>query len=135
MTTKEAIAKAPVGRVTRVPVGARNILTVKGKDPNYEYRVVTDKDDRVAQFLEAGYEIVADEAAEVGDKRAQAASSIGSQKHISVGGGDKAFLMKIKKEWFHEDQSAKQRRVAEQELSIKQKALDGNYGKIDISRD
>jgi hypothetical protein len=135
MAEKEAISKAPVGRVTRVPVGSRNVLTVKGKDPNYEYRIVTDKEDRVTQFLEAGYEIVADDAADVGDKRVQTASSIGSKKHISVGQGEKAFLMRIKKEWYQEDQLAKQRRVNEVESSIREKALDGTYGKLEITRD
>jgi len=135
MTQKEAIAKAPASRVSRIPVGARTILTVKGKDPNYEYRIVNDVEDRITQFLDAGYEIVADEAVKVGDGRVSQGSSIGSQKHLSVGQGTKAFVMRIKKEFFEEDQEAKQRRVNELESSIKQKALDGNYGKLEITRD
>lgn len=134
-TQKEAISKAPAGRVTRTPVGQRNILTVKGKDPNYEYRIVNDVEDRIAQFQDAGYELVPDEAVDVGDKRASQGSSIGSKKLFSVGQGVKAYVMRIKKEWFDEDQRAKQRQVDAQESSIKEKALDGTYGKLDITRD
>lgn len=135
MAEKEAISKAPVGRVTRTPVGQRNILTVKGKDPNYEYRIVNDVEDRIAQFQEAGYELVPDEAVDVGDKRVSQGTSVGSKKVFSVGQGTKAYVMRIKKEWYEEDQRAKQRRVDAQESSIREKALDGTYGKLDITRD
>lgn len=135
MTQKEAISKAPAGRVTRVPVSQRNILTVKGKDPNYEYRVVNDQDDRIAQFIEGGYELVEDESHDVGDKRVSQGTSVGSKKVFSVGQGTKAYLMRIKKEWYEEDQARKQKFVNSQEASIKEKALDGNYGSIEFKRD
>lgn len=130
----EALSKAPSGRVSRTPVGRRNILTVQGRDPNYHYRIVNDIDDRVAEFQEAGYEIVSREAVQVGDKRVNNASSLGSNKHISVGQGTKAFVMRIRKDWFDEDQAAKQAGVDEIERATKEKALNGTYGKIDISR-
>ncbi len=135
MTQKEAISKAPAGRVTRTPVSQRNILTVKGKDPNYEYRVVNDIDDRVAQFVEGGYELVDNESHDVGDKRVSQGTSVGSKKMFSVGQGTKAYLMRIKKEWYDEDQARKQKFVNQQEASIKEKALDGNYGSLEIKRD
>lgn len=134
MNQKEAISKAPSGRPTRTPVGQRNILTVKGKDPNYHYRIVNDLDDRIAQFLEAGYELVED-TVEVGDKRVNAASALGSKKNISVGQGTKAHVMRIKKEWYDEDEATKLRQVAEIERATKAKALDGTYGELKISRD
>lgn len=124
----------PQNRPQRIPVGQRNILTVKGKDPNYEYRIVNDIDDRVQQFKDAGYEIVADEDAKVGDKRVDSASSLGSGKAISVGQGTKAFLMRQRKEWYDEDQAAKLGHVAEIERATKEKALDGTYGKIEINK-
>jgi len=135
MAEKEAISKAPVGRVTRVPVSQRNVLTVKGKDPAYEYRVVNDIDDRIAQFLEGGYELVDKDSHDVGDKRVSQGTSVGSKKVFSVGQGVKGHLMRIPKELFQEDQAAKQRIVNLQEASIKEKALDGTYGKLEISRD
>jgi hypothetical protein len=135
MAEKESISKAPVSRVTRVPVSQRNILTVKGKDPNYEYRVVNDVDDRIAQFIEGGYELVPDESTDVGDKRLSQGTSVGSKKIFSVGQGTKGYLMRIKKEWYAEDQARKQGFVNQQEASIKEKALDGTYGKLEITRD
>ena len=125
----------PQNRPQRTPIGQRNVLTVKGKDPNYVYRIVNDKEDRIEQFKEAGYELVLDDAATVGDKRVDAASSPGSAKVIPVGGGTKAYVMRIKKEWFDEDQARKMAHVAEIERATKEKALDGTYGEIKISRD
>jgi hypothetical protein len=132
---KEAISKAPVSRVTRVPVSQRNILTVKGKDPAYEYRVVNDTEDRIAQFIDGGYELVDDNSTDVGDKRVSQGTAVSSKKIFSVGQGTKGYLMRIKKEWYQEDQEKKQEFVNMQEASIKEKALDGNYGKLDITRD
>lgn len=124
----------PSGRPTRTPMGRRNVLTVKGKDSNYHYRIVNDIDDRIAEFQEAGYELVADETVTVGDKRVDKASSPGSVKHISVGQGTKAYVMRIKKEWYEEDQAAKLAHVADIERSTKEKALDGHYGELTIER-
>jgi len=135
MSEKEAISKAPVSRVTRVPVSQRNVLTVKGKDPAYEYRVVNDIDDRIAQFLEGGYELVDKATHDVGDKRVSQGTSVGSKKMFSVGQGIKGHLMRIPKELYLEDQNVKQQFVNKQEASIKEKALDGNYGKIELTRD
>ena len=132
---KEAIAKAPSGRVQRTPIGTRNILTVKGKDPNYVYRHVNDIDDRISQFQEAGYELVQDESVQVGDKRVNSTSSLGSAKAVSVGQGTKAYLMRIKREWYEEDQARKLSNVAEIERATKDKALDGTYGDLKLSRD
>jgi hypothetical protein len=131
---KEAIAKAPRGRTRRTPIGTRNVLTVAGKDPNYVYRIVNDSGDRINEFLEAGYELVPEDSVKVGDKRVNKASSEGSNAQISVGQGQKAFVMRIRKEWYQEDQAAKQQRVDQLEATIKDKALDGTYGKLEISR-
>tara|TARA_R110000868_G_scaffold403088_1_gene679953 strand:- start:3734 stop:4141 length:408 start_codon:yes stop_codon:yes gene_type:complete len=134
--TKEAIAKAPAGRVTRTPVGTRNILTVKGKDPAYEYRIVNDVEDRITQFQEAGYEIVQSDSVDVGDKRAASGTSVGSAKSLSVGQGTKAFVMRIKKEWYDEDQRAKQKQIAATESAIKEPSLNGSdYGNVKVSRE
>lgn len=134
MSKEEAISKPPVGRVSRTPIGRRNILTVKGKDPNYVYRVVNDTGDRVQAFLDAGYELVKDQEVRVGDKRVDRTSAEGSISQLAVGQGVKAFVMRIKKEWYDEDQNSKQRYINEVEAATKAKALDGNYGNLEISR-
>jgi hypothetical protein len=132
---KEAIAKAPSGRTQRVPVGTRNVLTVAGKDANYAYRIINDSGDRVQEFMDAGYELVEASSVRVGDKRVNSGSSEGSKAQLSVGQGQKAFVVRIKKEWYEEDQQVKQRRVDDLEAATKAKALDGTYGKLEITRD
>jgi hypothetical protein len=107
---------------------------VAGKDPDYVYRIINDSGDRVQAFLDAGYELVKDEAVKVGDKRVNNASAMGTNSQVSVGQGVKGFVVRIKKEWYEEDQARKQGHVDDTERSIKEKALDGTYGKLEISR-
>lgn len=133
--TKEAIAKGPSGRVRRTPVGVRNVLTVGGKDPAYEYRIVNDTGDRVEQFKAAGYEVVSAKDVTVGDRRVNAASAEGTSATVSVGGGTKGVVMRIKKEWYEEDQQRKSENIAATEAATKADALKGTYGKLEIDRD
>ena len=132
---KEAIAKVPSGRTQRVPVGTRNVLTVAGKDPNYEYRIINDSGDRVQEFMDAGYELVEKDSVRVGDKRVNSATAEGTVSQVSVGQGQKGYIVRIKKEWYQEDQAKKQRQVNDQERATKEKALDGTYGKLEITRE
>ena len=132
--TKEAIAKAPERRVRRTPVGRRNVLTLTGKEPGYEYRYVNDIGDRVQQFLDAGYELVEAKNVQIGDSRIGRPSAEGSNAQASVGNGVKAFAMRIREDWYAEDQAAKQAHVKAIEDATKEKALDGTYGKLEISR-
>lgn len=132
---KEAIAKAPSGRVSRTPVGVRNVLTVKGKDPNYVYRVVNAVDDRVEVFEDAGYEVVKARDVSIGDKRVDKASPEGTASQASVGGGRKAVIMRIRRDWFEEDQDRKAKYIDSTEESMKADALkSGDYGKLEIGR-
>ena len=132
---KESIAKTPSGRVRRNPLMRRNVLTVSGKEDGYEYRIVNDKEDRVTQFTEQGYEIVSASKVQVGDKRVGKAAPEGSAMQMSVGNGEKAIVMRIRKDWYNEDQQSKQDYVAETERTTQQKALEGTYGKFETSRD
>jgi hypothetical protein len=43
--------------------------------------------------------------------------------------------MRIKREWYEEDQARKLSNVAEIERATKDKALDGTYGDLKLSRD
>lgn len=126
---KTTIAKAPRGRVRRTPVGTRSRLGVRNKDPKFVYRIVNDLDGRVDQFIEAGYEVCnGDET--IGDSRVNLPKKEGSPVSTSVGGGVKGVLMRIPKEWYEEDQQAKQEFVNEKESVITESASDGKYGKI-----
>ena len=114
--------------------GGRNILTVSGKDPAYEYRIVNDDGDRVSQFEEMGYEVVKDQNITVGDRRIANPTKEGSPVQISVGGGTKAYVMRIKKEWYDEDQAAKAKRIEESEKGMLQDArTQADYGKVSLA--
>ena len=131
----EASVKSKADRPKRTPInGRRSILSVKGKDPNYEYRIVNDVDTRIADFKERGYELVTDQGVTVGDKRVAIPTQEGSPVMVSVGQGTKAYLMRIKKEWYQEDQQEKQRQVNLTESQITAETQkDGNYGSIKIN--
>lgn len=134
--TKEAIVKSPSGRPTRTPVGRRNILSVKGQEPGYVYRIINDEDDRVEMFKEAGWEVVLNSDVSVGDKRVTQTSAVGSAATMSVGGGKKGVVVRIKQEWYDEDQKAKQRQIDELEGTLRRDAENGaDYGKFSINRD
>lgn len=131
--TKENLVKAPAQRVRRNPVEGRNKLKVRGTDPNYAYRIVNDIDDRINDFLDAGWEFDVDENIRVGDSRIDDISKLGKVRQVSVGGGKKAVLMRIRKEFYEDDQQAKQQIVDKSEQAMRPNP-DGQYGKIEVSR-
>lgn len=134
MSQKEAIAKAPATRVRRNPVGKRNVLTVAGKEPGYEYRFVNDIGDRVQEFLDNGWEIVEKKSVRIGDKRVGQTSGEGSAAMASVGHGTMAYVLRIREEWKKEDDADKQALVDASEAAMKEKALDGTYGSLEVTR-
>lgn len=140
--SREKAMQSPsrVGRPQRTPVSGRSVLTVKGKDPNYEYRFVNDTGDRVAAFQEGGWEPVPASEVRVGDVRVEAPSVEGSiaQASVSRQTREKAILMKIPKDLYDDDQKAKQAQIDQLEASTRQQALSTNElrtGKITIGPD
>lgn len=133
--TLETVAKKRTRK--RVPIsGARNILTVQGKEPGFEYRIVNDDGDRISTMEERGYEVVTDTSIKVGDRRIANPTQQGSPVRVSVGGGVQGVLMRIPKEWYEEDQAAKAAQVNELEATTKKEAqANSDYGKIKISKD
>jgi hypothetical protein len=132
--------QAPVAteRPKRTPINKRDILSIKGKEPGYHYRIVNDTGDRIATLQDAGYELVEAKDVRVGDKRINNAAPEGSLAQVSVGGGQKAFVMRIKEEWYHEDQQSKEAEVKKLEQSMLQQALAQNEihgGKLEITKD
>lgn len=132
--TTEKLVKTPERRVKRSPVEGRNRLAVKGKDPNYEYRIVNDTDDRVSDLLDQDWEIDLSENIRVGDGRIDDIARLGKARILSVGGGMKAIVMRKRKDWHDEDQQAKQEYVAKTEKAMRPDPNDGTYGKIDVTR-
>lgn len=116
--------------------GTRNVLTVSGKEPGFEYRIVNDDGDRISQFEEMGYEVVKDSSVKVGDRRIANPTKEGSPVQVSVGGGQKAYLMRIRKDWYDEAQADKAKYVDEIEKGmIKDTRNSADYGKITVGQE
>lgn len=114
--------------------GTRNVLTVSGKEPGYQYRVVNDVGDRIAQYEEMGYEVVLDSNVTVGDRRIANPTKEGSPVQTSVGNGMKAYVMRIRDEFYQEDRAAKDRHVDNLEKGMIKEAREGaDYGKVSVS--
>lgn len=126
----ESNSQGRAARTQRTPIAKRQILSVKGKEAGFQYRIVNDQGDRIQQFKDAGYELVKASDVQVGDKRVNKASPEGTMATVSVGKGDKAFIMRQKLEWYDEDQKAKESFLRQQEDTMKQSG--GDYGSIDI---
>lgn len=131
--TKENLTKAPERRVKRNPLGRKNVLTVVGQDPNYHYRVVNDTGDRINELMEIGWQIDTSEDIRVGDSRLEQHSKLGTVRRVSVGDGVYAVVMKIRRDWYNEDQAAKQEYVKSTETAMRPDS-DGGYGKVEVTR-
>lgn len=112
----------------------RNTLTFDNRDADYVYRVFNDVDNRLKKAEIAGYEYVRD-TEQLGDPTADSSTPLTSVVSKPVGGGKTGVLMRIKKEWYAEDQREKQRNIDKVEASLHQKAKeDGHYGSIKINK-
>lgn len=125
----------PKNRPDRVSFAKqRNTLTFGNRDDDYVYRVFNDVDGRLQKAETAGYEYVREDAP-LGDPTADGSTALGSVVSKPVGGGKNGVLMRIKREWYEEDQKEKQRSIDETESVLHQKAVeDGHYGKLKINR-
>ena len=137
MTTNTAkpndVKKPTPERRRRSPLaGARDILTVYDKDPNYVYRWVRNDEGRVQWFKERGYDVVT-AAHKVGEKAVDSGSQLGSAVTKFGGGSVTLVLMRIPREWYDEDQAAKEEAIAAVEATMK-KPGEGGYGSIQITR-
>lgn len=123
-------------RPRRTSVGQRNRLNLRDRDPNYQYRLVNANleadPDRVQSMIDLGYEIVpGSKAGSAGDAKVDTPSAIGSAGLISVGQGTKGVWMRIRKDWFQEDQAAKQAEIDATEQRTQKQGAD--YGKVEVS--
>lgn len=125
--------------------GARDILTVSNQDPNFVYRWVAEdpqRPGRVAKLQEYGYEVVTDDV-DVGQKAVDKNSKVGSAVTRLGGGGITLVLMRQRKEWWDEDQAAKQEKVDAIDATMREDVRSGRIpgskepgvgGKLDIKR-
>ncbi len=129
--TRESTKSA---RVARKPLTQRGPQAIAGdKNPEFEYRFVNDTGSRIQNFKAAGYEFVTGDDLIVGDNRVSDATDLGSAKRVISNDGTTSYLMRIKKEWYEEDQASKAAAIKEQEAAMKQEASAGMYGKLNIS--
>ena len=114
----------------RIPVGGpRNILTVADQDPNYVYRWVNSSlPGRLKRFEEGGYEIVPNAEVTIGDNVVDKGSMLGSATTRSGGGAVVLVLMRIPREWYEEDQAAKQAEIDDLEASMIEEVHKDRYG-------
>lgn len=127
-------AKVSSKRTERKSLFQRGPQSISGdKDPNFVYRFVNDTGSRVSNFQQAGYELVQDTELLVGDSRVFDPSDIGTGKKVTSNDGTVSYLMRIKKEWFDEDQAKKDAYTKETEAAMKKEASQGMYGSIKTS--
>jgi hypothetical protein len=134
--TKQANSTVASARPTRTPVTQRNRLAIRDKEDGFVYRIVNDIDDRVSGLQELGYELVSKESVgAVGNKKVDSATSVGSVAHFPVGQGVKAVVMRQKKEWYDQDQSAKQAEINALESTMRSDARKAaDYGTLDVTK-
>lgn len=114
----------------------RAILTVLNKDPDYEYRWANGNPDRLYRLKRAGYDEVTYGDLEVGEDSINAPSDERSNSVVTRPGGQGTtlVLLRIKREWYDEDQAKKQADIDERELQMVSEAKQGRYGKFTIER-
>jgi hypothetical protein len=122
-------------RPKRVPLGTRNVLTLGDhvKDPNYHYRFFNDQDNRIEDAKKAGYELVCTKKkVRVGDPGVGRETPVGTPI-TKTKGGVTQYLMRIKREWYEEDQRAKQKSITANERAMRQQPnKEGRYGEVKI---
>ena len=131
----QAAKRPDRSKTERTPLGQRNRLTYGNLEPGYNYRVITDKNDRLKLAQDGGYEFV-ESKEKLGDNRVAVATPMDSRVSTPVGNGTTGYLMRIKDEWFAEDQQAKEDHLKKTEEQIVPDPTQDQYGhglKDDIS--
>lgn len=130
------VTRADAGRKERLPLGIkRSKMAVKDKQDGYVYRWINDTVGRIQDAQNGGYEFVANAVVGEGDitNRNQ---SVGSDRVSRIVGKDDngnpttAYLMRIKQEWYKEDQGNKQKVLDDLDAALKRgqaKPVDNGY--------
>lgn len=117
MAQQSASKKRAARKSNRVPAGGpRQRLSVgdEYKDENYVYRWVNDESGNVQRYLDGGYELVENADMQVGDGDQDGGSPVDSTVSSHVGRtrystNGTAYLMRIRREYYEEDQEEKRR--------------------------
>ena len=148
MSENRAQNRVTENKVERVPVdGMRDIMTVRGRDPAYEYRWVADSDEkgsRIWKFKRGGWDLVKLDEEEakltIGQESVYKSKEDGTLCRLHTGDGAYSYLMRIKKEWYDEDQDNKAASIRETEAGIigeqssQGEANNGQYGSVKFEK-
>jgi hypothetical protein len=111
-------------RSTRVPLGVPRMKLAAPQIPGFKCRWINDEPGRLQNAEQGGYEFVREK-----ELKGEAGNTdLGEKVSRIVGKNDdsspkRAFLMKIKKSWYDEDQKAKRKPLDEIDKSIRQGKL------------
>jgi len=123
-------------RPKRIPVAEanRDKLHVAGLDhDNYIYRWVNDVPGRLDAFIQGWWEFVDQTGKPVGDGGIDQSASTSSKFSKGVGTGQLAYLMRIPKEFWLEDQDKKEAKLKAFEADNARSArLNADYGKLEV---
>jgi hypothetical protein len=103
-------------RVRNVFNGTQAKLTVNNQIPGYHMHIFNDEPGRIQTAIDGGWEFVTpDEVGGVKDSVVSGNTDLGDKVRFLVGTSEKgdglyAYLMKIKEEWWQEDQAEIQKR-------------------------
>jgi hypothetical protein len=121
------VARPDRSKPTRVKFADRNRISFDGMEPGYHYHVFTDVPGRLEKMQDIGYEFVESDQ-QIGDYRVAEGSKMGKAVSKSTGGGQRGYLMRIKQEFYDEDQAAKAKRVDAVEAALKPAKAKEEYG-------
>lgn len=116
------------GRQTRVPLGVARLKLAVPELPGYKLRWINDGEGRMQMAQMGGYEFVSsEEVPAFGDPDIDNVNrDLGARvsRVVNKQTGERAYLMKLKKEFYEEDQKAKTAKVEETDLLIKRGKLE-----------
>ena len=114
--TRNANERTSRERVRNVFNGTQAKLTVNNQIPGYHMHIFNDEPGRIQTAIDGGWEFVTpDEVGGVKDSVTSGNTDLGDKVRFLVGTSEKgdglyAYLMKIKEEWWQEDQAEIQKR-------------------------
>ena len=114
--TRNANERTSRERVRNVFNGTQAKLTVNNQIPGYHMHIFNDEPGRIQTAIDGGWEFVTpDEVGGVKDSVTSGNTDLGDKVRFLVGTSEKgdglyAYLLKIKQEWYDEDQAEIQKR-------------------------
>lgn len=124
------------GRAKRVPMGTPELkmsVPQAEQDKDHVYRWFNDKPGRLQRAQNAGYEFVEDPTIQVGEGSESKQSNQDARVSMLAGKDERggplyAYLMRIKREWYEDDQDVKQAAIDEIDEAIQEGRLNEEAG-------